>query len=107
MLNQVTVYKDRTNIIPVSLGFNVVGEIFTSEIREQPDTEAELIATWDVTFEDGTGINGELILTLLSTVASEIEQTSGYMDIKRMTGGQPVPVFDRPLEVVFRGTVTA
>jgi hypothetical protein len=30
----------------------------------------------------------------------------GFMDVLLVTGGQPVSVFDEPLAVEFRGTVT-
>ena len=67
--------------------------------------DADLIATWDVAFvTDGT--DGEISLTLDDLITGAIFYDKGYMDLKRMTGGEPIPVFDRPLEVLFRGTVT-
>lgn len=105
MSNKVVVHKGRTNIITVNMGQDVSGDTLTSQIRAQPDVDSLLLATWSVAFEtDGT--NGEVILTLDDSVTATIEAESGYMDIKRVTGGEPVPVFDRPLEVEFRGTVT-
>lgn len=104
-MSSVIVYKNRTNTLPVSLGIDVSSDTITSQIRTEPNSEATLIATWDVAFvTDGT--DGELILTLDDSIASQITAQSGYMDLKRVTGGEPVPLFDKPLEVIFRGTVT-
>lgn len=106
MSSEVVVHKGRTNVITVSLGIDVSADTITSEIRSEPETTATLIMTWVVTFAtDGT--DGELIFTIDDTATSGISENSGYMDIKRVSGGEPIPVFDRPLEVVFRGSVTA
>jgi hypothetical protein len=105
MANTVVVHKGRTNVISVDMGMDVSGDIITSQIRSEPDQASPLIATWQVTFfTDGT--DGELVLTLDNVVTSQITANAGYMDLKRMVGGEPIPVFDKPLEVTFRGTVT-
>lgn len=104
-MQQIEVLKGRTNIVPVSLGFDVSDDTFTSQIREGPDVESDLIAEWDVSFKT-TGNDGELVLTLDDSVTSEITQTIGYMDMKRVTGGEPLAVFGEPLQVVFVDTVT-
>lgn len=105
MSSEVVVHKGRTNTITVSLGIDVSADTITSEIRSEPDVSAPLIMTWEVDFvTDGT--DGELVLTVDDVVTSGIKANSGYMDIKRVTGAEPVPVFDRPLEVQFRGSVT-
>lgn len=105
MENNVVVYKGRTNVVAVSLGIDVSADTFTSEIRKEINPESDLIATWDVSFETD-GEDGELLLTLDDEVTSIIEIKNGYMDIKRITGGEPIPVFDTPLIVVFRESVT-
>ncbi|MBA3551204.1 hypothetical protein H0W32_03285 [Patescibacteria group bacterium] len=105
MSSAIVVHKGRTNIIPISLGVDVSGDVFTSQIRSEPDVSAPLIATWDVEFETN-GVDGELILTLDDTLTGQIRINSGYMDLKRMSNGEALPVFDRPLEVIFRGSVT-
>ena len=102
MSDTLVVYKGRTNIITVSLGIDVSGDVITSEIRTASGT---LIATWTVVF-DSDGTNGELILTLDNSVTTSITYPSGLMDLKRLTGGEPIAVFDNPLEVEFRETVT-
>ena len=105
-MNEVIVYKGRTNIISVSFGYDISADTFSSEIREQPDSASTLIATWTVTeLTDGT--DGELVLTLDNTITSAITAKRGYMDIKRTSGSEPLPVFDRPLEVLIRDSVTA
>lgn len=104
--NQVWIYKGRTMVIPLSLGFDVSNDTFESEIREEKNRESPLIATWIVTFETD-GVDGELILTLDDSVTTSLEESRGYMDLKRMTGGQPVQVFDEPLEVLIKDPVTA
>lgn len=104
-MSQLIVHKGRTNIVPVSLGFDVSNDDLTSEIRVNKDPESTLLATWTVSFaSDGT--DGELILTLDDSVTSEIEKSTGYMDIKRVTAGEPVSVFDEPIEVLFRNVIT-
>jgi hypothetical protein len=105
MANEVIVYKGRDNITRVWLGIDVSDSTFTSEIRSEPDVESPLLATWDVDFEtDGT--DGKLVLTLDALTTSQISATAGFMDIKRDDGVLILPVFDKALEVTFRGTVT-
>jgi energy-converting hydrogenase Eha subunit B len=105
MDNKVIVHKGRTNTLIVNMGINVVGNVFTSEIRSEPDQSAPLLAIWTVRFATD-GSDGKLILTLDNLITGQITANGGYMDLKRMSGGEPIPVFDRPLEVTFRGTVT-
>jgi hypothetical protein len=106
MSSKIIVHKGRTNILTVSLGVNVSADTITSQIRSEPNQESPLIATWVVSFKTN-GADGELILRLDDNDTRQIKANSGYMDIKRVTGSEPVPVFDQPLEVSFRGTVTA
>lgn len=105
MANTVVVHKGRTNKVLIDMGIDVSADTITSEIRSEPDQSSPLIATWDVDFVTD-GEDGELVLTLDNTITEQIEANSGYMDLKRMVSGEPVPVFDKPLEVTFRGTVT-
>lgn len=106
MSGEIVVHKSRTNVVTVGLGIDVSEDTITSEVRSQPDIGSALIMTWDVEFAtDGT--DGELILTVDDVITAQIEANSGYMDLKRVSGAEPVPVFDTPLEVIFRGSVTA
>lgn len=106
MASELRIYKDRTNIIPVDLGFDVSLDTITGEIRTDKNMESDLLATWDVSFEtDGT--DGKLILTLDDSVLGEIEVKIGWTDLKRVSGGEPLPVFDDPIKVRFKDSVTA
>jgi len=105
MSSKIIVYKNRTNILTVSLGIDVSADVITSEIRSEPTVDAPLIATWVVSFKTN-GTDGELILQLDDIHTSQIKANSGYMDLKRITGSEPIAVFDIPLEVTFRGSVT-
>lgn len=105
MSSELVVHKGRTNVVTVDLGFDVSADTFTSEIRSEPDQGAPLIMTWTVTFEtDGT--DGLLVLSVDNTITADIAANSGFMDIKRVVGAEPVPLFDSPIEVTFKGTVT-
>jgi hypothetical protein len=108
MSNEIIVHKGRTNVVTVDMGIDVSADLLTSEIRSEPNQGAPLIATWDVAFATN-GVDGRLILTLDDLATGQIKATSGFMDIKRMVGGEAgeaVAAFDKPLEVTFRGTVT-
>ena len=103
---KVIVYKARTNTLPVNLGVDISADTFTSQIRSEPDHESTLLMEWAVDFvTDGT--DGKLLLTVDDLITGQIEVSSGYMDLLRVSGGEPLPVFDEVLEVEFRGVVTA
>lgn len=105
MSHAVIVHKGRRNTLTVSLGIDVSTNTITSQVRQLPDQNSALIMTWVVTFAtDGT--DGELILTVDDSVTAGIKENSGYMDLKRLVGGDAIPVFSRPLEVEFVGSVT-
>lgn len=104
-MSDIVVYKNRTNVISVSLGTDVSADTFASEIREKAFLDSTLLATWTVAFlTDGT--DGELVLTIDDSALTEVTAKVGYMDIKRISGGEPYAVFD-PVKVVFKDTVTA
>lgn len=104
-MKQIIVHKGRTVILPVSIGVDISSDTFSSQIRAQKNQESDLIASWDISFATN-GEDGELLLKLDDSVTASIENDVGYMDLKRVTGGEPVPVFDDVLEVIFRDTVT-
>jgi hypothetical protein len=105
-LNQINVFKGRTKVVQVALGYDVSNDTITSEIRVDKNHTSELLATWEVKFATD-GKDGELILTLYGAITSAITKFKGYMDLKRVSGGEPISVFDEPLEVLFHETVTA
>jgi hypothetical protein len=101
----VVIYKGRTTKLPVSLDFDVSADTITSQIRTEAKPTSELIATWTVEFlTDGT--DGKLILTLDNSITALITKHAGYMDLKRVTNGEPVAVFADPIDVLFKETVT-
>jgi hypothetical protein len=103
-MDDIVVYKNRTNVIAVSLGTDVSADTFESEIREKASITATLIATFDVTFKTD-GADGELVLTLDDSELEGVTAKSGYMDIKRVSGGEPYAVF-APVKVKFQDVVT-
>jgi hypothetical protein len=104
-MSNVIVYKNRTNILAVNLGIDVSGDTITSQIREAANSTSPLIASWVVSFKTN-GIDGKLILTLDNSITATIIPKKGYMDMKRISGGEPLPVFDAPIQVIFKDTVT-
>lgn len=105
MSNQLNVYTDRTNTVAVDLGIDITGNTITSQIRSEPNTGSTLLGTWTVAITNA--VLGTLTLTLDNSVTSTITASNGYMDLKRIVSGEPIPVFDQPLEVVFVGAVTS
>lgn len=104
MNRQLVVFKGRVTVVTASLGYDVSDDELVSEIRVNKDPESELIATWTIeNLTDGT--DGELVMTLDDS-AGVIERSNGYTDIKRITAGKPINVFDDPLEVLFKNPVT-
>jgi hypothetical protein len=101
----IIVYKNRTNVISVSLGTDVSGDTLSSEIRAKEQVGSLLLATFDVTFATD-GVDGEVILTLDDSETQDITAKMGFMDIKRVSGGEPYAVFP-PVKVVFKETITA
>jgi hypothetical protein len=100
------IYKGRHNIVQLSLGVDVSADTITSQIRVKPTSTSPLIAEWTVAFvTDGT--DGELVLTLDDAITSLIAETAGFMDVKRFHAGQPLVVFESPIPVNFKETVTS
>ncbi len=104
-MDAITVFKGRTTKLLVNLPYDASNDIFTSEIRADPNQDGELLAAWSVSFvNDGT--DGQLQLVLDDSVTSIVEKSRGWMDIKRVSGGEPLPVWDDVVEVLFKNTVT-
>lgn len=106
MAKQLTVIKGRTNQVRVLTGLDLTNETISSEIRSQKSPSSTLIATWQVAFETD-GADGVVILTLDDSVSKEIQHKTGYMDLKRVSAGEPLSVFKEPLLVVFDWGVTS
>lgn len=106
MSGELIVHRNRTNVVPLSLGMDVSGDTITSQIRAEDRIDATLLCTWVVTFKtDGT--DGEIILTLPVSAVGAVTKNYGYMDLKRVSGGEPLSVFRDSLKVKFQGVVTS
>jgi len=106
MAKQTVVHKGRYAIKRVNLNEDLSGYSianFISQIRARPEHTSELIVEWTVVFDNGTGSDGVLRLTLDDSVTGAITHTSGFMDVMRVDGGQKTSLFDEALPVEFRG----
>lgn len=104
-MSTVKVFKGRTKVLPVSLGRDVSASTFTSEIREGRNKSSTKIAEWTITKPNG-GQDGELIFTLDDDITAGINVSSGYMDIKEVSGGEPTNPIETVLEVIFEDVIT-
>lgn len=104
-MNQIRIYRGRTAVVPVGLGFDVSADSFYSEIREDKSRTSDLIATWEVTFLTD-GVDGELVFTLDDSVTNNITKNVGYMDIKRVSNGEALVVLDEVIEVLIKDPIT-
>jgi hypothetical protein len=102
---QVTVTKGRRTVLEIGLGYDISSDIITSQIRSGKSRTSPLIAEWTV-LNKSDGTDGELVLVLDDSENDLVEQTVGYMDVKRISGGEPLAVFDEPLEVIFQDAIT-
>lgn len=104
-MSEIILYKNRTNRFKVNLGIDVSTDTFTCQVREKALVTAPLIATaTSVTFET-TGVDGVLYVLFDDATLSAVTAKSGYLDLKRMSGGEPLPVF-APVKVKFQEVVT-
>lgn len=101
----IVIKRGRVKVVRFELGYDVSGDVLTSEIRSDKNTASALIATWEVSFEND-GTDGKVLLTLDDSVTADIVKSDGWTDIKRVADGQAVPVFDDPIPVVIEGVVT-
>jgi len=99
---RVTMFDNRTNTLLVAVGYDVSGDTLTSEVREAKSYESDIIAEWDVQFVTD-GADGELVLTC---TLAEVGKTVGWMDLKRVSGGEATQVWDSPIEVLIKDPVT-
>lgn len=105
MSEPLEIYKNRTNIVRISLGIDVSADTFASEIREEKNISSPLIASFVASFvTDGT--DGEILLTCDNSSLSNVTVKYGYMDIKRTSNGEPLQAIS-PIKVVFKDPVTA
>jgi hypothetical protein len=105
MSGDLIVHRDRTNVVTLGLGIPVDGDTITSQIRRAPGEEGAPLAEWTVAFTTD-GADGEITLTLPHTAVADITDNYAWMDLKRVSGGEPLSVFLEPLRVKFQGVVT-
>lgn len=104
----IKIKRSRTNVKLLFLGYDISDDEFVSEIRATKDQSSPVIVAWAITPEtDGT--DGKLRLTLDDSVMADIPPSmkKGYMDVKRITDGEPIPVHDGIITVKIENTVTA
>jgi hypothetical protein len=106
------IFRNRTNRIKVNVGYDISADTLVSEIREEKTHTSTLIATLDIdyrtdTVEDpGDGTDGKLLLTLDDSDVPLLPPKYAYMDIKRISGGEPLTVMKRPIRVRFQEVIT-
>lgn len=103
-VDPIIIHRRRTERITVKLRYSVGNDVITSQIRTGVNPASTKIADFEV---DVSADGRTIWLTLDDSVTQNIQQSGGYMDIKRVTGGEPVNVIDDPIPVVFRNVVTA
>ena len=101
-MSEIILYKNRTNRFKVNLGIDVSTDTFTCQVREKALVTAPLIAT---ATSETTGVDGVLYVLFDDATLSAVTAKSGYLDLKRMSGGEPLPVF-APVKVKFQEVVT-
>jgi hypothetical protein len=102
MSEEIKIYKNRLNTLTIRLGYDISADTFESHIRSKQSATSDLLGTWDISFvTDGT--DGELFLEF--DEQGTITNKTGYTDLKRVSGGDDVYVFD-PIKVIFVETVT-
>ena len=104
-MDPITVFTNRTTVVQVALSYDVSSDTITSQIREGRSSDSAPIADWVVTKPNG-GEDGELVLTMPYDTAKNITAKSGYFDLKRVSNGEPLPVFNVPFPVIFTECIT-
>lgn len=105
MTNPIRVRRGRTERVTIFLPYLVTGDEITSQIRSGLSVNSSLIAEWTVNIDPEDG--RKLYLTLDDSDTAGIVELVGYMDLKRVTGGEPVQVLDYPLLVEISDPITA
>lgn len=107
-MSGVVIFRNRTTIVQVNLGFDVSADELISEVRKGKTTEDELIVAWDISFLTD-GHDGKCLFKIDDSVVADVpeDQVDGWMDVKRISGGEPLPVLAKPIKAIFRDVVTA
>lgn len=102
----ITVWKRRSITFEFALAHQIGDDIYTSEIRRGQSVNTPLIATWNVSVKPG-GMNKTLIFSMDDSVTSLITVNYGWMDLKRVSNGEPLPVLNYSIPVLFKDVITA
>lgn len=94
----IPVFRNRTTVHLFDLGMNITGDDIVAQIRAGRETTSALIADWVVEVTDAATGQGTITLDNSDSV---ITAETGWMDIIRVTGGEPLAVMDQPLQVEF------
>ena len=101
----IQVWLGRTNEVEIDFGEDVSTSSVSSQIREEPNSQSPLIAQWTSSFKTN-GADGVVVLKLQPTDLSSVTEERGYMDIKRVVGGESVVDLDNHIKVIFIKPIT-
>jgi hypothetical protein len=107
MYNPVKISKGRTTTLLVNLNVDLSDDdsMPTAQVRADKNPTSALLGTWVVNFVTD-GVDGKLVLTMDNSQSTGVTRSNGYMDVKRLVGGEPLSAFDEPIPVVFEEVVT-
>ena len=101
-----TIYKNRTNRVLFKSGVDAPEDEWYSEIRVGKTQDSDLIVAWTFEPVDG-GDPGDFLISIDDSLLQDVSHSRGYMDIKRISAGEPLPVLKDIIIVKFKDTVTA
>lgn len=109
--NEVEIWEKRTKVMALKLPWDATDDIITSQIRKGKDITTDLIAEWVVTFisydpDDGDDGASTFRMVIDDSNLQNVTVKKGYMDLKRVVGGEPYQLFDELLRVRFKEPVT-
>lgn len=105
-MSPVVIHRNRTTTLRVELGYDASGDTFDAQIRTKEDHTSTKLGDFSVSFETD-GSDGVLLLTFDDSLTTSITHDKGFMDVRRISNGEPLSVMAEPLKVIFRGTITA
>lgn len=105
MLDRITVHKHRATVISFGFGIDLSQDTLTSQIRDSKNSTGNDLGFWDIQpLTDGT--DGRYVFTFSPEKATLVTVDKGYMDVKRVSGGQPLTLMNRILTVEFKDVIT-
>lgn len=102
MADSLVVYKQRTNIFEfIFFGQDLSQDVLTSQIRRGQSSNSHKIAEFDIRPRTD-GKDGRYIFTIDDSELENIPDVVGWLDIKRVSGGEPLAVLESPIPVTFQ-----